>query len=329
MAKRLSTEDYIKGLQKGDTAVLSKAITLAESELAEDNELARELLEKVMPSTGNSLRIAITGVPGAGKSTFIEAFGKSLTSQGKKVAVLAVDPTSSRTKGSIMGDKTRMEELSRDNNAFIRPSPSGRSLGGITRRTRESILLCEAAGFEVVIVETVGVGQVETSVHGMVDFFMLIMLTGAGDELQVLKKGVIELADMIFINKAEDMNATKANTTKAEIERVLDIFPVPESGWRTVVLTGSAKEQKGIKETWQEILNYFEMVKNSGYFEYNRSQQNLRWMKEAIMDLLEEKFYSSLEMDNQKDQVEKEVAEGKIPPLNGALKLFKFFKESQ
>lgn len=329
MAKRLSTEDYIKGLQRGDRAVLSKAITLVESELAEDNELARDLLEKVMPFTGKSLRIAITGVPGAGKSTFIEVFGKSLTSQGQKVAVLAVDPTSTRTKGSIMGDKTRMEDLSRDPNAFIRPSPSGRSFGGITRRTRESILLCEAAGFEIVIVETVGVGQVETSVHGMVDFFMLMMLTGAGDELQMLKKGVIELADLIFINKAEGINEAKAKATKSEIESVLHIFPVPEWGWRTAVLTGSAQEQKGVQETWQEIVTYFKEVKNNGYFDRNRSHQNLRWMKEAIADLLEESFYTSLRTNKLKEEIEKEVAEGKIPPLNAALKLFKFFKKSQ
>jgi LAO/AO transport system kinase len=326
MAKQLSTEDYIKGLQSGDRAILSKAITLAESELPGHNALARELLEKVMPATGNSLRIAITGVPGAGKSTFIEVFGKSLTSQGKKVAVLAVDPTSSRTKGSIMGDKTRMEELSRDPNAFIRPSPSGKSLGGITRRTRESILLCEAAGFDIILVETVGVGQVETSVHNMVDFFMLILLTGAGDELQVLKKGVIELADMIIINKADGANAAKAKMTQAEIEKVLDIFPVPESGWKTSLLTASALEHKGIREAWQQILDYTAKVKNNGYFTENRKQQNIKWMREAILELLEESFYTSLKGKDQKEQVEKEVAEGKIPPLNGALKLFKIFK---
>lgn len=329
MAKRLSTNDYLKGLKQGDAAVLSKAITLAESDLAEDNAAARELLEKLMPSTGNSLRIAITGVPGAGKSTLIEAFGKLLTSEGKKVAVLAVDPTSTRSKGSILGDKTRMEELSRDKNAFIRPSPSGKSLGGITRRTRESILLCEAAGFDVILIETVGVGQVETSVHAMVDFFMLIMLTGAGDELQVLKKGVIELADMIVINKADGSNKTKAKMTKAEIEKILEIFPSPESAWRTPVLMASAIEQSGIKEVEDKISEYCVNAKANGYFEENRKRQNLHWMREAIVEMLEENFYSVVGSSQQKSLIEKEVSEGKMPPLNGALKLLQIFKAAK
>jgi LAO/AO transport system kinase len=326
MAKRLLTEDYIKGLQKGDRAILSKAITLAESELTQDNELIRGILEKLMPATGNSLRIAITGVPGAGKSTFIEAFGKSLTSQGKKVAVLAVDPTSTRTKGSIMGDKTRMEDLARDPNAFIRPSPSGKSLGGITRRTRESILLCESAGFDIILIETVGVGQIETSVHGMVDFFMLLILTGAGDELQVIKKGVIELADIIVINKAEGVNKQKAESTKGEIERVFDIFPLPDSGWKTSVLTASAIEKGGIKEVWENTIKYFDHVKGNGYFIENRKLQNVRWMRDAVIELLQEDFYKSLRENPHKETIEKEVSIGKIPPLNGALRLFDIFK---
>lgn len=326
MAKRLSTEDYLKGLQDGDRSVLSKAITLAESDLYEDHQSARILLEKAMPLTGRSLRIAITGVPGAGKSTFIEAFGKMLTGEGKKIAVLAVDPTSSRTKGSIMGDKTRMEELSRDPHAFIRPSPSGSSLGGITRRTRETILLCEAAGFDIILIETVGVGQIETSVHDMVDFFMLLMLTGAGDELQVLKKGVIELADMILINKADGPNQEKARRTKAEIDKVMDLFPLPDSGWKAPVLPVSALEKKGIKESWRQILLYMEQAKTSGYFLQNRRRQNLRWMKEAVIELLQEDFNSVIEKNQQKQIIEQEVSEGKIPPLNGAFRLFKIFK---
>jgi LAO/AO transport system kinase len=326
MAKRLLTEDYIKGLQKGDRAVLSKAITLAESELAQDNELIRGILEKLMPATGKSLRIAITGVPGAGKSTFIEALGKNLTKQGKRVAVLAVDPTSTRTKGSIMGDKTRMEDLARDPNAFIRPSPSGKSLGGITRRTRESILLCEAAGFDIILIETVGVGQIETSVHGMVDFFMVLILTGAGDELQVIKKGVIELADMIVINKAEGENKLKAESTKGEIERVMDIFPVPDSGWKTSVLTASSTEQKGITEVWDDVQRYFSFVKSNGYFFENRKQQNVRWMRESVVELLVEDFNNMLKENKQKENIEKEVSLGKIPALNGALRLFDIFR---
>ena len=326
MAKRLSITDYIEGLRNSDIATLSKAITLAESELEEDNVLARTLLEQIMPFTGNSLRIAITGVPGAGKSTFIEAFGKMLTSMGKKIAVLAIDPSSSRSKGSIMGDKTRMEELSRDPNAFIRPSPSGKSLGGITRRTRESILLCEAAGFEIILVETVGVGQVEISVQSMVDFFMLLTITGAGDELQVLKKGVIELADLIIINKADGHNILKAKTTQAEIQNVMDIFPLPDSFWKARVLTASAQQQTGIKEAWQVIEDYTEKVKSNGYFENNRKLQNIKWMKEAISEMLEQYFLASLSMVNEKEQIEKQVMEGKIPPFNGALKLFNIFK---
>jgi LAO/AO transport system kinase len=326
MQKRLSADKYLKGIKEGDRTLLSKAITLVESNLAEDNTLARKLLEKVMPLTGKSLRIGITGVPGAGKSTFIEAFGKHLTSQNKKVAVLAVDPSSKLTRGSILGDKTRMEELSNDPMAFIRPSSTGKSSGGITRRTREAILLCEAAGYEIILIETVGVGQIETQVHDIVDFFLLMTLTGAGDELQIIKKGIIEISDLIVVNKADGQNIKKAESVKAEIERILETFPAGETGWKTKVVTASSLEKTGMKGIWELIKKYHSQIKENGYFEKNRSRQNLQWMYDSIKGFLEEDFFSSEKVKQQLKNIEKDVLEGRIPAINAALKLFKNFK---
>ena len=239
MQKRLTPDQYQQGILSGNRLVLSRAITLAESTLPADQELARQVLEAVLPHTGKSVRVGITGVPGVGKSTFIEAFGQHFTTQGRKLAVLAIDPTSQRSKGSILGDKTRMEQLSVNPKAYIRPSPAGQSLGGVTNATRQAMLLCEAAGFDTIFIETVGVGQSETAVHSMTDFFLLLMLAGAGDELQGIKRGIMEMADALVITKADGENMRKATAAKAEYQSALHLFPAAESNWSPKVLTCS------------------------------------------------------------------------------------------
>ncbi|MBX9851022.1 MAG: methylmalonyl Co-A mutase-associated GTPase MeaB [Cytophagaceae bacterium] len=329
MNKRLSTNELFEGIISGERNILSKAITLIESQLAEDQERSRELLEKIMPLTGKSLRIAVTGIPGAGKSTFLEALGKHLTSQNIKVAVLTVDPSSLSSKGSILGDKTRMEELSRDPLAFIRPSPTGNSLSGITRRTRETTLLCEAAGYEVILVETVGVGQVETQVYEMVDLFLLILITGAGDELQIMKKGIIELADIILINKADGENLQHARRLKKEVEMMVEVLPEKMQGFKPPVMTVSSLEKNGIAETWNALLKVSSDFKSKGYFVNNRMNQNIQWMKQALLELLQEEFYHSENVKKNYPQIEKEVLHGKIPPIHAALKLLKIFREER
>jgi LAO/AO transport system kinase len=259
--KRLSVEQYVKGVLAGDKIILSKAITLVESTLKSDHILAEKVIEKVLPHTGDSIRIGITGVPGVGKSTFIESFGKLITSMDKKLAVLAIDPSSQRSKGSILGDKTRMESLSTDPMAYIRPSASGSSLGGVSTKTRETMLLCEAAGFEVIFVETVGVGQSETTVKGMVDFFLLLMLSGAGDELQGIKKGIMEMADTIAITKADGDNKSKCERAKREYKNALHLFPPSETGWYPNVLTCSAVNNEGLDAIWNEISKFSQHMK--------------------------------------------------------------------
>ena len=241
--KALSIDDYVEGILKGDINILSQAITLVESSKTEHQAVAQEVIKRCLPSSGSSIRIGITGVPGAGKSTFIESFGKYLTGQGHKIAVLAIDPSSERSKGSILGDKTRMEELSCDPHAYIRPSPSAGSLGGVARKTREAMILCEVAGFDIILIETVGVGQSETAVHSMVDFFLLIQIAGAGDELQGIKRGIMEMADGIIINKADGNNISKAQLAKAQLQSALHLFPPHESGTEPKVLTCSAYEK--------------------------------------------------------------------------------------
>src|SRR6056297_2832095 len=259
-------EQYVDGILNGDRTMLGQAITLIESSRLEHMELAQQIIERCLPYAGKSLRIGITGVPGVGKSTFIEALGTQITTSGHKLAVLAVDPTSERTGGSILGDKTRMEKLAADPRAFIRPSPSGDSLGGVARKTRETIILCEAAGFDTLFIETVGVGQSETSVHSMVDFFLLLMLAGAGDELQGIKRGIMEMADAIIINKAEGDNRQKSLLAKREYENALHLFPPAESGWTPVVRTCSALEKQGIDKVWETIYEYLNFIKNNDYF---------------------------------------------------------------
>ncbi|MBP8904713.1 MAG: methylmalonyl Co-A mutase-associated GTPase MeaB [Paludibacteraceae bacterium] len=291
--RRFTPGEYLEGILRGEVSVLGQAVTLVESSLPEDHAIAQEVIEKCLPYAGKSIRIGITGVPGAGKSTFIEALGMHILQHGHKLAVLAIDPSSERTKGSILGDKTRMEELSVARNAFIRPSPSAGSLGGVARKTRESIVLCEAAGFDTVFVETVGVGQSETAVHSMVDFFLLIQLAGTGDELQGIKRGIMEMADGIAINKSDGTNIEKSKLARQQYKNALHLFPMPESGWNPEVITCSAIEKNGIADVWQMILNYIEFVKKSGFFEKKRTYQSKYWMYESINEKLKSNFYNN------------------------------------
>ncbi|TPE44666.1 methylmalonyl Co-A mutase-associated GTPase MeaB [Pontibacter mangrovi] len=324
MAKRFSPEKYVEGILAGDRVMLSRAITLVESRLASDQELAQEVVNRVLPHAGKSVRIGITGVPGVGKSTFIEAFGNYLIKeQGKKLAVLAIDPTSQRSGGSILGDKTRMDSLSTNPQAFIRPSPAGKSLGGVSRSTRESIILCEAAGFDTIFVETVGVGQSETAVHAMVDFFLLLMLAGAGDELQGIKRGIMEMADAIAITKADGENVGKAKAARAEYQSALHLYPLAASGWMPQVSTCSALQNTGLDTIWQTIADYLELTKGNGYFKKKRHNQNLQWMYEAIRQGLEDNFYAHEQVKVQLPGIAEQVKEGKKSAFAAAAELLR------
>ncbi|QSE99286.1 methylmalonyl Co-A mutase-associated GTPase MeaB [Fulvivirga lutea] len=321
MRKRLSKEELINGVLGGDTITLSRAITLIESALLSDRELSEEVLNAILPKTGKSIRIGITGVPGVGKSTFIESFGSYLCEQGHKVAVLAIDPSSQKTSGSILGDKTRMEKLAHHPNAFIRPSPTGTSLGGVANKTRETMLLCEAAGFDVILIETVGVGQSETAVKGMVDFFLLLMLAGAGDELQGIKKGIMEMADGIAITKADGENVKQSKQAKNEYQNALHLFPPSESGWYPKVLICSAVDKMGLDSIWEMIEEYKAKLKTNGYFDQQRKVQNVDWMNEAIRQGLLINFYNSPKVVDQLELLKQKVADGKITPQSAARKL--------
>ena len=285
-SSRLQMEEYKKGLLGGDRIVLAKAITLMESALPQDQRLATEVLDAMISHTGNSLRIGITGAPGVGKSTFIESFGKTLIDSGKKIAVLTVDPTSQLTSGSILGDKTRMQELGKDPRAFIRPTPSGHTLGGVATHTRETMLLCEAAGFEIIIVETVGTGQSEVAIKSMVDFFLLLMQPGAGDELQGIKKGIVEMADAIAITKADGVNLKSARATQADFQHALHMLQPQPSGWIPKVVTCSALESKGLTEIGTMIEDFKKQLSGSGYFQANRRTQHAVWFREHFNYLL-------------------------------------------
>lgn len=309
---QLSISDYINGIRAGNRTILSKGITLIESGLIKHQEIARQIIEQCIPHAGNSIRIGITGVPGVGKSTFIESFGKHLTSKGHKLAVLAIDPSSERTKGSILGDKTRMEELATDENAFIRPSPSAGSLGGVARKTKEIIILCEAAGFDTILVETVGVGQSETAVHSMVDFFLLLMLAGAGDELQGIKRGIMEMADAIVINKADGDNINKAKLAKLEFENALHLFPPTDSGWIPKVNTCSARDNSGITEIWDIIEAYKVHCSESGYFQKKRVYQEKKILLDSIKNNLTDQFFQSQITQSKLPAIYKSLKEGKI-----------------
>jgi LAO/AO transport system kinase len=325
--KQPSAADLITGILKGDKTALSRAITLVESTNLEHLEKANAIIQACLPQANKSIRIGITGVPGVGKSTFIEAFGKYLTALGKKVAVLAVDPSSTISHGSILGDKTRMEELVKDEHAFIRPSASGETLGGVARNTRETIILCEACGFDTIIIETVGVGQSETAVHSMVDFFLLLKISGAGDELQGIKRGIMEMADAIVINKADGDNIAKAKLAKTEFNRALHLFPAKKSGWIPTASTCSSYTKEGIDDVWKTISDYFELVKGNHYFEQKRHDQNQFWMMETINEQLKNNFYHHPEIIKELEINKKAVANDEISPFAAAqLLLKKYFR---
>ncbi|MFH6984117.1 methylmalonyl Co-A mutase-associated GTPase MeaB [Marinoscillum luteum] len=320
--KRPSLDELTHGIDQSDRMMLSRAITIVESKLASDQQLATKLLDSVIHKTGKSVRIGITGVPGVGKSTFIESFGTHLTALGKKLAVLSIDPSSSLTKGSILGDKTRMTHLSQNSNAFIRPSPAGTSLGGVAQKTRESILLCEAAGFDVILVETVGVGQSETAVRDMVDFFLLLMIAGGGDELQGIKRGIMEMADALVINKADGNNLKPANQAKKAYENALHLFPPHESGWTVPVKTCSAIKNEGILEIWSTIETYMSTSTESGYLTRQREAQNVKWMHELIRARLETNFFGDPAMKDKITQITKKVAAGELGVRHAVNSLF-------
>ena len=321
--KEYTIKDYIKGILQGDRIILSQAITLIESFLPEHQKLAQEIIEKCLPYTGNSIRIGITGIPGVGKSTFIEALGKYITKQGRILAVLAIDPSSERSKGSILGDKTRMEELSNDPSAYIRPSPSAGSVGGVARKTRETIILCEAAGFDTIFIETIGVGQSETAVHSMTDFFLLLMLAGAGDELQGIKRGIMEMADTVAITKDDGENVKKVAIAKNEYQNALHLYPPAESGWTPKVLTCSSLKSNGIALIWNTILEYYEFTKTNNYFYNKRREQAKYWMYETINESLKAHFFNNKTTKKKLTAFEQNVLEGKVSSFVAAKKLLK------
>lgn len=325
LRKKMSVEDYVEGVKKGDRMILAKAITLIESNAPKDLDKAQRVLQALLPRTGHSLRIGITGVPGAGKSTFIEAFGQLLCQQGYKVAVLAVDPTSSITGGSILGDKTRMQKLSREPNCFIRPSPSGGTLGGVARKSRETMMLCEAAGCNVILVETVGVGQSETTVRSMVDFFMLVVLTGAGDDLQGIKKGIMELADAIVVNKADGDNLERAKVTQGEYERMVEFIRPATEGWKTHAYRCSALKKTGLLELWAVMREFEKVTKQSGAFENRRQRQIIAWVKTMIDEHLHNLFYEDPVIKGRLPEVRAAVLAGVVSPSQAVAELIKTF----
>jgi LAO/AO transport system kinase len=317
----LTVDDYVKGILEGNRTVLSRAITMIESENPTHITMAQTIIERCLPHSGNSLRIGITGVPGVGKSTFIESFGGMLTAQGHKLAVLAIDPSSERTKGSILGDKTRMETLSVDPNAFIRPSPSGSALGGVARKTRESIILCEAAGFDVIIVETVGVGQSETVVKSMVDFFLLLMLAGAGDELQGIKRGIMEMADALVINKADGDNLPKAKGAASQYRAALKLFPKNDNGWDVPVEVCSARECFALDKVWQIIQDFVTLTKGNGSFEKTRNDQLINIFYHWIEYTLHNRFYNNEATQTRIEELIPMIQSKRISPYAAAAEL--------
>jgi len=323
---RLLPNDYTTGILSGNRILLSRAITLIESSLTSDRKLAERIIEKILPDTGKSIRVGITGIPGVGKSTFVEVLGKFLTAQNKKVAVLAVDPSSQKTKGSILGDKTRMEELSRDPLAYVRPSATNNSLGGVTNTTRETILLCEAAGYDIILVETVGVGQSETAVRSMTDFFLLLMLPGSGDELQGIKKGIMEMADGITITKSDGDNLKKAKQAQSDFQHALHLFTTPESGLSPKVVLSSALEKKGIKETWQVIEDFKVKTSQSGFFKHQRDEQNLSWFHEHLDILVKKKVMQQKKSKTDLLILEKKILSSVISPGKAAAQFMKTIK---
>ena len=325
----LTAGEYVEGILKGNVSILSQAVTLVESLLPEHQVIAQEVIEKCLPYSGNSIRVGISGVPGAGKSTSIDAFGiHVLEKYGGRLAVLAIDPSSEKTKGSILGDKTRMEKLAVHPDSFIRPSPTAGSLGGVARKTRETIILCEAAGYDKIFVETVGVGQSETACHSMVDFFLLIQLAGTGDELQGIKRGIMEIADGIVINKADGNNVDKAHMAASHYKNALRLFPKPESGVLPQVLCYSGFYGLGIEEIWNMIYSYIKQVKENGYFMHRRNEQSKYWMYETINEHLRDDFYFNPVVKSRLDNVCSDVLDGKVTSFVAAKNLLDAYYES-
>lgn len=319
--RQLTTEDYVAGVLAGDRTLLARAITLLESNSAQHEAQAQDVLHRLLPYTGKARRVGITGVPGVGKSTFIEAFGCFLIERGHKLAVLTIDPTSARSGGSILGDKTRMEKLSQEQNAFIRPSPSGDNLGGVARRTRETMLLCEAAGFDVVLVESVGVGQTEIALRSMVDFFLLLLLPGAGDELQGIKKGIVEMADAVFINKADGDNKMRADNAKADQSAALHYLQPFTPGWTVEIGTCSALTGTGIPEIWSTVDKFYQKFEPSGTIEKRRQQQAIEWLTDLIHDELRRRFYGDAEVKAQLPKMRESLLRGEVTPVRAAREL--------
>ncbi|OLS39576.1 ATPase/protein kinase [Alkalihalophilus pseudofirmus] len=325
--KQLTVDDYVKGVKEQNRAVLARAITLVESNAKKHLKLAQDVLTELMPHTGNSIRIGFSGVPGAGKSTLIEAFGMMLCERGHKVAVLAVDPSSTLTGGSILGDKTRMEQLSRHPNAYVRPSPAGGTLGGVARKTRETLLLCEAAGYDVIIVETVGVGQSEVAVRSMVDFFLVLMLTGAGDELQGMKKGIMEMADAMFINKADGPNKQAALQARVELNRMLHLLPPITEGWATKAYTVSALTGEGVDHIWSVIEEHKEHMEENDLFLKRRNEQALRWFRDLIEEQVLAQFYEQEIIKSRLPEMQHQVLTGEASATKAALELLEMTKK--
>lgn len=325
MKNIFNIHQFTEGILSSNISYVSKAITLVESTKPEHQEQAQQIINAVLPHSGRSFRLGITGVPGVGKSTFIESFGLEVIGRGHKLAVLAIDPSSQISKGSILGDKTRMEQLSIHPKAFIRPSPSSGSLGGVARKTRESIIICEAAGYDYILVETVGVGQSETAVHQLTDFFLLLMLAGAGDELQGIKRGIMEMADGMVITKADGSNSEKAKAARTEYARAMHLFPPSESGWIPKVLTCSSTENKGIGEVYDMIDQYRRHAVANGFFEAKRNRQSHQWLHQTIHDLLVERFYKDPAIHREIEALERQLQQNTLNPYQAAVDLFKKF----
>ncbi|WP_158736039.1 methylmalonyl Co-A mutase-associated GTPase MeaB [Alteribacillus sp. YIM 98480] len=325
--RSLSVEEYVHGVLNRDRAVIARAITLVESNSPKHFETAQLVLKQLMPYTGKAIRVGITGVPGAGKSTLIEKFGSMLCEAGHHLAVLAVDPSSSVSRGSILGDKTRMETLSKHPNAYVRPSPSGGTLGGVARKSRETMLICEAAGYDVIFVETVGVGQSEITVRSMVDFFLVLMLTGGGDELQGMKKGIMEIADAIFINKADGKNKQAALNAKAEYNRLLHYLQPATPGWETKAYTVSALTGEGVPHIWEIIKDYEEKMKESGFFQERRASQLSEWMDRLIEDELKMSFYQNEKVKSQLPSLKHKVTAGELPLAQAVKQMMEIYRQ--
>lgn len=321
--KRLSSQQYVAGIKAGDKLILSQAITIIESSLGDDHNLSEEILNQCLNASSNSIRVGITGVPGVGKSTFIEQLGRHIVSEGTKLAVLALDPSSQRSGGSIMGDKTRMEELSRESSVFIRPSPAGKSIGGVGPDTHEAIILCEAAGYDTILVETVGVGQSETAVNKMVDFFMLLMLPGSGDELQGIKRGIMEMADLIVITKADGSQRDLAKKAQADFNFALGLLPHSFWGWSPQAMAVSALNNEGIPQVWNQVLQFQEQMKKSRNWEKRRQLQRAEWFKDTIQNRLESDFYQNPQINRAFESLLQKVKAGTIPVHSAARQLMR------